>query len=133
VPRFRVRTLMIVVGVIAFILGAIGPGRQAYRRWTYHRDQIARFAKFESRERAREASEANLASDREAIRTTLMTTPKFSDMSPEELEKNIDAHVTFHRSTSKQAKLAAEQWAEQRRTSEVAIWSSLDPFAPEVR
>jgi hypothetical protein len=130
--RIRLRTLMIIVAICALLMGSVGPGRRWYRRWSYHRSQAVRFGKFEQKERAIEASEINLAADREAIKATLMKTAKFGAMTSEDQGKAIDAAVVSHRWRSKQARAAAAQWEDQRRMSETAALWSWDPFAPDV-
>ena len=101
-PRFRVRTLMIVVAVLALLMGSVGPGRQWYRRWSYHRSQAAVYGRLEQRERSRTDQEAKLASDREAIRTTMTRSAEFAGKSSGELERAVNNAVNFHQYLSKQ-------------------------------
>jgi hypothetical protein len=123
---------MLVVAALAFLMGSIGPGRVWYRRWTYHRSQAAVYGRMETRERLRTATEATLASDRGVIRLALTSSPEFAARSPEELERAIDATVSFHRNQSQQARAAADQWEEKRRLEETAAIWCWDPFAPDV-
>ena len=131
-PRFRVRTLMIVVAVLALLMGSVGPGRQWYRRWSYHRSQAAVYGRLEQRERSRTDQEARLASDREAIRATLTRSPEFAGKSSEELERAVNNAVSFHQYLSKQAQRTAADWEEKRRLEETAAFWCWDPYAPDV-
>jgi hypothetical protein len=128
VRRIRLRTLMILVAVVAVLLASVEPGR----RWSYHRSQALRFGKFEQKEYANEASEKKLAANRVAIRKTLTGLRDFDAMTPERQEQAIDAAVISHRWRSKQSRAAAAQWEEQRRMSETAAAWTWDPFAPDV-
>lgn len=129
-PRFRVRTLMISVAVLALLMGLVGPGREWYRRWSYHRSQAAVYGRLEQNERLRTDLEAKLASDREAIRADLVKSPELAGKSPGELEKAVDATVSFHQFQSRQARRAAADWEEKRRLEETAALWSWDPYAP---
>jgi hypothetical protein len=131
-PRFRVRTLMIVVALLALLMGAIGPGRRWHRRWSYHRSQAAVYGRLERQELLRTDREAKLASDRGAIRSALMRSPEFAATSPEGLERAVNATVSFHQSQSKEARAAATRWEEKRQLEETAALWCWDPFAPEV-
>jgi hypothetical protein len=132
VPRYRVRTLMIVVAVLALLMGSVGPGRQWYRRWSYHRSQAAVYGRLEQRERSRTDQEAKLASDREVIRATLTRSPEFAGKSSGELERAVNTAINFHQYRSKQARRAALDWEEKRRLEETAALWCWDPFAPNV-
>jgi hypothetical protein len=131
-PRFRVRTLMITVAVVALLLAAIGPGRQWYRRWSYYRSESAMFARLEGTARMDHARESQASADREAIRLGLMKSPEFAAMSTDERERIIDNVVASHRQQAEQALAAARSWAEKRRDSETAAIWAFDPFAPDV-
>jgi hypothetical protein len=123
---------MIAVGVVALFLGSIGPSRQLFRRWSYHRGQAAWLGRMEQRELLRAERERILSTDRDAIKLTLLNSPDFPGKNPEDQEKIIDATVMFHRSESKEAQRAAEEWREKRRLEETASWWCWDPFAPDV-
>jgi hypothetical protein len=131
-PRFRVRTLMIVVGIIALLLGLIGPARQWYRRWSYHRSQVAWIWRLEQAELIRADQEQLLATKRAAIRATLMTTPDFAAKSPADQENVINTTVQYHQTLSNEARVAAERWREKRRLEETAACLFWDPYAPDV-
>jgi hypothetical protein len=94
-PRFRVRTLMIAVAVVAIMMAAIRPARQWYRRWSYHRAEAARFAQFEAKERSNYTKE-DQAADREAVRQGLMASLKFANRPTDEQERIVDNVVEFH-------------------------------------
>jgi Tfp pilus assembly protein PilE len=130
-PRFRIRTLMIVVAVVALLLAAIGPCRQWYRRWSFHRAEAVRFAKLEAQERLNTERERAFSADRGAIRARSMTMPHFAASPPGEREKFIDRVVEFHEQTAEQSQAAARRWAEQRKGSEAAAFWAFDPFAPD--
>jgi hypothetical protein len=131
-PRFRVRTLMIAVAVVAILLAAIGPGRQWYRRWSYHRSEGARFARLEAAERSTHARENQAAADREAVRQGLRNSPEFANRATDEQERIVDNVVEFHRHNAAQSLGAARSWAEKRKDSESASFWAFDPFAPDV-
>ena len=130
--RFRVRSLMFAVGVVALFLGSMRPGRQWYRRWSYHRSQAAMFARFEGRERLNHTRELQSAADRGPIRTGLMKTPEFGARGASEQERIIDNVVAFHKERAGMALASASQWALKRRDSETAAYWCWDPFAPDV-
>jgi hypothetical protein len=130
-PRFRVRTLMIAVAVVAIIMAAIGPASQWYRRWSYHRSEAARFARLEAKERSNHARE-NQAADREAVRQGLMASLEFTNRPADEQERIVDHVVEFHRRSAAQSLAAARSWAEKRKDSELASFWAFDPFAPDV-
>src|SRR5579871_2197796 len=71
-PRFRVRTRMVAVGVVALLLGPMGPVGRCYRRWSYHRSEAAMLGRWEQAERLNLTSEIRAASDRGKIRSNLM-------------------------------------------------------------
>jgi hypothetical protein len=129
--RLRIRTLMLVVAALAVLLGSVGPARRAYRRWSFCRSQAAVYSRLEKKERLRASREQNLSADREAVRTTLMKAEDFQSKSSGQQEARINATVAFHQSQSKEARLAAERWAEKRRDCEVAALWCWDPYAPE--
>lgn len=131
-PRFRVRTLMIAVAVVALLIAAIGPGRQWYRRWKHHRAQAAIYARLEGSARTDHAKEGGAAADREAIRRGLMQKPDFAARVSDEQERIIDNVVGFHKHRAEQSLAAARSWAEKRRDSETAAFWAFDPFAQEV-
>ncbi len=131
-PRFRVRTLMFAVGVVALILGSIRPGRQWYRRWSYHRSEAAIFARFERTERLNHARELQAAADRGKIRAGLMKTPEFVARGANEQERIIKNIIAFHRQQAGMSLAAARQWAQKRRDRETAAYWCWDPFAPDV-
>jgi hypothetical protein len=126
--RFRVRTLMIAVGVAALLLASIGPARSWYRRWTYHRAQATIYARLEGTERGNYARESRTSADREAIRRGLMATRDFAEKSPQD----VDRVVEYHRQQAAQSLAAARSWAEKRRDCETAALWCWDPFAPDV-
>jgi hypothetical protein len=128
----RVRTLMMLVAVLAVLLGSVGPGRRTYRRWSFYRSQAAVYARLEKNERLRESREQNTSADRDAIRATLKKSPGFESRSPTDQETAINSAVEFHRLESKEARLAAERWAEKRRDCETAALWCWDPYAPDV-
>jgi Tfp pilus assembly protein PilE len=130
--RMRVRTLMIVVAVVGLLLGAVGPGRAWYRRWTYHRAQAAVFGRMEVAERLRAALERRLSIHRTTTAESLLRKPDFASKSLEERERIIDATIEFHRVQYAQAEKAAGEWEEKRLLEETAAWWCWDPFAPEV-
>jgi hypothetical protein len=130
--RFRVRTLMIAAAFPALLLASIGPGRQWYRRWSYHRSQAAVFARLEGTERRNVARSRQSATDRGAIRSWLIDTQGFAGKSPQEVDRAIDRAAETHRQQADQSLAAANRWAEQRRDSETAAFWSWDPFAPDV-
>jgi hypothetical protein len=131
-PRFRVRTLMIAVGVVALLLGMIEPGRQLYRRWSYHRSQAGWCWRLEQRELVRAEQEELLSTKRHSIRATLMQSKDFVVRSPANQDRIIESTVQFHQSQSKEARRAADGWAEKRRLEETAAWWCWDPYAPDV-
>lgn len=130
-PRFRVRTLMIAVAVVALMIAAIGPAKQWYRRWSYHRSEAARFARFEAKERSNHTRE-NQAADREAVRRGLMASPEFAKRPTDQQERIVNSVVEFHRHNAAQSLAAARSWAEKRKDSESASFWAFDPFAPDV-
>src|SRR4051794_36899225 len=117
-PRFRVRTLMIAVAVVALLLAAIGPGRQWYRRWSYHRAQAAAFARLESKELLNADRERAASADREAIRADLIKLRDFVAKDSEGREWVIDRVAESHKFQAEQALGAARSWAQKRRDSE---------------
>ena len=122
-PRFRVRTLMIAVGVVALLLGLVGPARQWYRRWSYHRSQVAWCWRLEQQELLRAEQEQLLSTQRDAIRATLMRTPDFAAKSQADQENVINATVKYHQTLSKEARRSAERWQDKRRLEETAaVW-----------
>jgi hypothetical protein len=123
---------MIAVGVIALILGSVGPGRRWYRRWTYHRAQAAVYARLERTERANHARERQASSDRELIRRGLIRTPGIAGKSPRDIDRAVDRAVAYHHSRAEEALAAAGGWAEKRRDCETAALWCWDPFAPDV-
>jgi hypothetical protein len=131
-PRFRLRTLMIAVAVVAITLASIAPGRQWYRRWSYHRAEAARFAMMEARERTSHARELQAAADREAVRQGLLTSPGFANRPTDEQERIVDNVVESHRRFAAQCLAAARSWAEKRKDSELASFWAFDPLAPNV-
>ena len=131
-PRFRVRTLMIAVAVVALFLGSIGPGRRWYRRWSYHHAQAVMYARAEATELRNNARERRAAADKAAIRTGLMKTPDFAARGADEQERLIANVVAFHQQQAVQSRAAARSWSEKRRDSETAAFWAFDPFAPDV-
>ena len=123
---------MIAVGVVALLLGSIGPGRQWYRRWSYHRNEAAMFARFEATERLNHTRERRAAGDRGKIRAGLMRTREFVVHGASEQERMIDNVVAFHRQRAEMSLAAARSWAEKRRDRETAAFWCWDPFAPDV-
>jgi hypothetical protein len=123
---------MIVVALLALLMGSVGPGRQWYRRWSYHRSQAAVYGRLEQRERLRTDQEAKRASNRDAVRATLMRSPEFAGKSLDELERAVNATLSFHQFQSKQARQAAAGWEEKRRLEETAALWCWDPYAPDV-
>jgi hypothetical protein len=132
-PRIRVRTLMIVVAVVALLLAAIEPCRRWHRRWSFHRAEAATFARMEAQERRNAERERAASIDREAIRAGLMKDPGFVARPPAEREKVVDGVAGFHEQRAEQSLAAARRWAEQRAGSESAAFWAFDPFAPDVR
>jgi hypothetical protein len=130
-PRFRVRTQMIAVAVVALLLAAIGPGRQVYRRWSYHRAQAATFARLESKELQNAEQERTASADREAIRADLIKLRDFVAKDSEGRERVIDRVAESHKFQAEQALGAARSWAQKRRDSETAAFWAFDPFAPD--
>lgn len=131
-PRFRVRTLMIAVAVVALLITAIGPVKHCYRRWTFHRAQAALYARFEAKERTNHARESRRSADREAIRRGLVRSPDFVAQGAERQEKMVDNGVAYHRQYAAQSLAAARGWAEKRSDCETAAAWAFDPFAPDV-
>ncbi len=131
-PRFRVRTLMIAVGVVALLIFSIRIGRQWFHRWSYFHAQAVRLAKFEAKEQANYETERKLASDRAAIRTGLMQTKDFQGLSASEQDRTIDNHVQFHRQIADQSLAASKNWGQQKRDLEQAEMTFWDPFAADV-
>ncbi len=129
--RFRVRTLMIVVAVIAVLLASVEPVRRVYRRWSYHRSQVARYRLLEGIEYSNNDRERKAAIDREAMASELMKTPLFVDKNPAAREKVISAMVRYHEQLAEQSLNSARRWARDRRDSETAMWWCWDPFAPD--
>jgi hypothetical protein len=114
---------MISVAFLALLMGSVGPGRQWYRRWSYHRSQAAVYGRLEQAECLRTDQEAKLASNRDAIRATLMRSAEFAGKSLDELERAVNATVSFHQFQSRQARQAAADWEEKRRLEETAaLW-----------
>jgi hypothetical protein len=131
-PRFRVRTLMIAVGVVALILGSIGPGRRAYRRWTYYLAQAAIYARLEGSARKDYARESLAAADRESVRRALIRDPSLAGKDPREVDRSVDRTIAHHRQQAEQSLAAARSWAEKRKDCETAALWCWDPFAPDV-
>jgi hypothetical protein len=123
---------MLLVAVLAVLLGSIGPGRRSYRRWSFYRSQAAVYTRLEQRERLRADREQIMAADRNAIRASLMNSPGFETQNPVDQEKAIDAAVEFHRLQSKEARLAARRWQENRQQNETSALWCWDPYAPDV-
>jgi hypothetical protein len=123
---------MIVVAIAALFLGSIEPGRQWYRRWSYHRSQAAWLGRMEQRELARSEQERVFATMRDAIEASLMASPEFAAKSPDEQRRIVKATVEFHQRESKEARLAALGWREKRLLEETAAWWSWDPYAADV-
>jgi hypothetical protein len=130
--RIRIRTLMLIVAVLALLLGSVGPGQRSYRRWSFYRSQAAVFARLEQSERLRASQELKLSADREAIRATLEKSPGFESRSPADQETAINIAVEFHRLQSTEARLASQRWAEKRWDCETAALWCWDPYAPDV-
>src|SRR3954468_17061425 len=99
-PRIRIRTLMFLVAIVGILMGSVGPGRVWYRHWRHHRFQAAVYGRLEQTERLRTDQEAKLATDRGALRSALSSSPEFTARSPEELERAVDATVSFHQQVS---------------------------------
>lgn len=131
-PRVHVRTLMIAVGVVALVLGSIGPGRRSYRRWTYHRAQAALYARLEATERTNHARESRAAADRESIRRALILDSRLAGKGPQEVDRAVDRTIAHHRRQADQALAAARSWAEKRQDCETAALWCWDPYAPDV-
>jgi hypothetical protein len=131
-PRFRVRTLMLGVGVVALFLGSIGPVRRCYRCWSYHRSEAAMLGRLERTERLNHTREIQAAADRGKIRASLMKTSDFTARGASEQERIIDNAVEFHRRQAGMSLAAAGQWAEKRQDHETAAIWCWDPFAPDV-
>ena len=128
--RFRVRTLMIAVAIVALLLAAIGPGRQWYRRWSYHRAEAKRFAKFEAKERQNYEQERQRSENPEGIKSWLVNTQGFAGKSPQEIDRAVGQTVEYHKERAAQSLSAAKRWAVQRGDSETAAFWAFDPFAP---
>jgi hypothetical protein len=131
VPRFRVRTLMIAVGVIALLLASIEPGWKAYRRWSYHRSQAAWCWRLEQAERVRADTEQGLAVNLDAIKATLMQSPDFAAKSEPDRRNMMDREAKFHQNQSDEARISADRWADRRSDEETAAWFCWDPYAPD--
>jgi hypothetical protein len=131
-PRFRIRTLMIAVGVIALILGSIGPDRRSSRRWTYHRAQVAIYARLEGSARKVHARESLAAADRESVRRAFVRDPSFVDEDPREVDRTVDRTIAHHLVPAEQSLAAARSWAEKWKDCEAAAFWCRDPFAPDV-
>jgi hypothetical protein len=130
--RIRVRTLMMVVAVLAVLMGAVGPVRRTYRRWSFYHSQAAVYARVEQSERLRASREQIIAADLNAKRKTLKSSPDFEARSSAELETAIDAMVEFHLLKSKEARRTADRCQENRWQNETAALWCWDPFAPDV-
>jgi len=102
-PRFRIRTLMIAVAIVALAIAAIGPGVAGYRRWAYHRADAVRYAKLEAQELLNQAKERAASNDREAIRADLEKAGEFRGKSREEQEAIIERVAEFHRRQADQS------------------------------
>jgi hypothetical protein len=131
-PRFRVRTLMVAVGVVALLLGSMGPVGRCYRRWSYHRSEAAMLGRLERAERLNHAREIQAASDRGKIRASLMNDREFTARDAGEQERIIDNAIEYHRHQARMSLAAAGQWAEKRRDHETAALWCWDPLAPDV-
>jgi hypothetical protein len=130
--RIRLRTLMILVAVLAVLMGSVGPGLRTYRRWSFYHSRASFHRRFEQSERLRASQEQKIAADREALRATLMKSTEFATRRPADLEAAMNAEVEFHRLQSKEARRAAERSAEQWRDCETAAFWCWDPYAPDV-
>jgi uncharacterized membrane protein YccC len=131
-PRFRVRTLMISVAVVALLLGSIGPGKRGYRRWSYYRSQVAMYSQLEMRERLNRERELINAADRTAIKFRLINSQGLAGKSPQDVDRAIDRVVAFHKQQAAQALDAADRWGRNKRDSRTAAMWCWDPFAPDV-
>ena len=130
--RIRVRTMMMLVAVLAVLMGSVGPGRRSYRRWSFYRSQAAVYGRLEQSERLRESRELKLLAHSEAVRARLMKEPEFQSNPSGHHQKVINDTVEFHRSQGQEARLAAQRWADQRRDCETAALWCWDPYAPDV-
>jgi hypothetical protein len=123
---------MILVAFLAVMMGSVQPGLRSFRRWSFYRSQTTLYGRLEQSEKLRASREKNLGADREAVRAGLMKLSEFATRSPAEQETAINADLEFHRLQSKEARRAAEQWAEKRHDCETAALWCWDPYAPDV-
>jgi hypothetical protein len=130
-PRFRIRTLMIAVAAVALFLGSIKTGPKAYRRWAYHRRQVAWCLRLEKADLLRADREQRRAAEFEALKATQAHSPDFAAENQPDQEKIIDAAIKFHRSKSQEAQVSARQWADRRREEQMLSWFCWDQDAPD--